>query len=174
MTERLSASIAQLESIFQYPNIQLEIIFSKTLSKLDDSVRKNIVKSIIKQFRKYIFGLLLNLHGDEHFMKEAEFFCPNLKDLSVDSPVQGWGKYFVHSKESCLILEELFLTYGGTISFLEIHGYWDFNTSREYQITALQTLKIKNAMIMQVKSMFKVELIMNYFYLVDITKDIRI
>lgn len=174
MIERLSASIAQLESIFQYPNIQLEIIFSKTLSKLDDSVRKNIVQSIIKQFRKYIFGLLLNLHGDEHFMKEAEFFCPNLRDLSVDSPVQGWGKYFVHSKESCLILEELFLTYGGTISFLEIHGYWDFNTSREYQITALQTLKIKNAMIMQVKSMFKVELIMNYFYLVDITKDIRI
>lgn len=157
ITEGLSESIVKLKSDLQNPEIQLEFnLSSKTLVKLDDADRKCIVQNLIKQFRKYITKLVLRLHGDEYFLKEADFFCPNLSILSVNSPVKERGSFTVHKKESCLILEDLLQTYGGTVSVLEVYGYWDFNTRKEYNITSLKTLKIKNAMIMQVRSMFQI------------------
>jgi len=143
--DTLNTIVSKLENFQNNPIIEIGLIFtSKSLTCAADSERKEIIQYLLSTYRKYVTGLYLMIKGNEQYLGQTEYYCPNLKFLLVDSISRRFSiGNRLHSQECSFILVILLKTYRSTVKSLETLGEWKINPQlRNYPLSAIQTVNI--------------------------------
>ena len=148
--DSLKDIIAKIKFLKKAPCIQMELdLSSKTLDVLEREEHKAVIKNLLCLYRNYTTKLILRLYGDEQFLLDAEFSCPNLKGISVDSNSSQiiYGSS-IHTKQSSRIFEQLLTKYICQLNTLETVGIWNtFNPRIINAVPVLNTLVINHNLI---------------------------